>query len=421
MILVIASVAVGAYIAHTQSVKNGSTTSVSSTIFPETTTRSSTLGSNLTNPTSVSGSTPSINFSQSISNGSSNAVPSLTSIELDNLSVGSSPAEIGFNPDTKLIYVSDLDTSNLTVVNASTHSVVATIELQSSPQLGIAVDPIHNMIYVPVIGCLNMQVVTNSCQSNSSSSYHNAGILRINASTNKILGEIQIAVNHLAINPTTGTLWGLASASLYAIDASSGALVANISLHAAPVSLALNTKTNTIYVAACAQLPLTCQGAEVLGFSGDTRSLKTNMSLANFDALNFELTVDPSANRVFTMGETGQNLTLVSIDGSSGKLLYSVSIAASCTGAGGGTLSFDNASNELIVTFFSTQLLLFINSTNGQIGNMVSTGGGVEFAYSNSNTQQLYLTVNNSLLFLSGKPTQSYVDLALLSNGICLP
>ena len=369
---------------------------------------------------------PSNNFTGiSSSNASSQVttspIPSLASIELSNLTLSEYAAEVALNPNTNLLYVSDLFTNNITVVNVTTHAVVTRIELPGTPVSTIVVDPSRNTIYVSVYGCVNDPNVSNSCKSANFSTYQNEGIVRINASSNKIIDEIHVNVGDIGLDPNTNTLWGLCAESLCAINASSDSLIANISLHASSVGFALDPKVNRVYVAACTSMMLACGGAEILGFSENTYELVTNTSLPDFDAVNFGLTVDPASDKVYIVGLSSQNMTLVSIDGRTGEILYLSELGSSCSGAGGGTLVFDNVTNEIVVPFASQQYLLFINATDGQIADMVAAGLGVQYAYFNSNTQQIYLTENSSLLFLSTSFKQRYVDTSLLQSGICLP
>src|SRR5579872_3072501 len=63
------------------------------------------------------------------------------------ISVGSSPYGVAVNPTTNTIYVTNLLSNNVSVINGATNLVTATIAVGTSPN-GIAVDPKTNVIYV---------------------------------------------------------------------------------------------------------------------------------------------------------------------------------------------------------------------------------------------------------------------------------
>ena len=72
----------------------------------------------------------------------------VASIETANITVGGAPRAIAVNPNDNRIYVADWFSNNLTVVDASSHSVVAKITLPASSNNGIAIDSNTNMVYV---------------------------------------------------------------------------------------------------------------------------------------------------------------------------------------------------------------------------------------------------------------------------------
>jgi hypothetical protein len=351
-----------------------------------------------------------------------------------NVTIRGYPGEIGVNPNTDRIYVSDLFANELTVVYASNHSLIDTITLPGTVEFGIAVDTRSNTVFVPVAGCTNEVNATNSCDSNGTGS-QKGGIVEIDGNTDSIIGEIPINVERLAIDPNTGLLYGVngnlnfgsnSSGSLLAIDESSGSLVSNTSLGAEPLSVAVNAESNTVYVAGCRQISLVCVGAEVLIVNGTSHGLQAMVPL-DFDALNFNLVVNPTTDSIYTMGLGGANLTLVSVDGTSGLIRYSAAIGSSCAGAGGGTLAIDTASDLIYASFDSQSFFLVINASTGRTVNMLSTPGGFQYAVFNSNASQVYVDSEAQnenagyLLMIPGVLNESYANSSLLQLGTCLP
>jgi DNA-binding beta-propeller fold protein YncE len=338
------------------------------------------------------------------------------------------------NPNTNRIYLSDVFANELTVLDASTHSVLGTITLPGTAQSGIAVDTTSNTVYVPVAGCTNELNASNSCDSGPGRAGQ-GGIVAVNGTTDSVIGEYHFNIGALAVDPSTGVLYGISenvglssdsSGFLLEINEVTGSLIANISLGAAPLNLAVNVKTNMVYVTACKEIPLSCVGAEVLVVNGASHSLQSATPL-NFNALNFNLVVDPTTNTAYTMGEDGPNLILVAMDGSSGKVDYSQAVGSSCAGAGGGTLTINTASGLIYAAFDSQLFFLIMNATTGQTVNMLSTPAWFQAATFNPATSQAYMTSEGQnqkvgyLLIVPGVLNESYVNISLLQLGICLP
>ena len=359
---------------------------------------------------------------------SSGALLSISDVAVASVALGGYPSDIAVNANTSRIYVSDLFANKLTVVDASAYTVIATITLPGTPQSGIAVDPKTDMVYVPVYGCVNEANVSNSCDS-SSGSTRRGGIIQIDGRTNAVVGEFPIDVGRLTIDPNTGVLYGASSANvgpnangsgyLLAIDDRTGSILANTSLGAIPLSLAVDAGTNMVYIGACKAIPLPCEGAEVLAINGTSHVVRSVTPL-EFDALNFNVVVDQATGTVYTMG-LGSNMTFVAIDGASGGIRYSSALAGSCAGAGGGNLAVDMASDQAFASFYGQQFLLFVDGSTGRIVNMVNASAGVYDVAFNPGTNQVYVTTGGSLMILPGALSQNYVDSSLLSQRICLP
>lgn len=370
--------------------------------------------------------------SPSISNG---APPSISNVALAKVTISGYPGEIAVDLGTNRIYVSDLFANKLTVINASTYEVEGSITLPGTPLFDIAVDQEGNMVYVPMSGCTNEVNASNSCDSSTGGTLP-GGIVVIDGRTDTIVGEFPVGVDRLTVNPNTGTLYGVtgslnwgsnssAIGFLLTIDGRTGSVIANTSLGAYPLSVAVDEDTNMVYIGACKQISLPCIGAEVLSVNGTSHAVTSVVPL-NFDALNFNVVVDPVTNTVYTMGEES-SLTLVSIDGTSGAIKYLSDIGGSCAGAGGGTLALNTASDQVYVTFDGQQLLLSIDGSSGAIDNMVNASGGIQSVAFNPNDGRIYVTMEAQnenvgyLLVLPGTMSQSYVDNSLLPTGMCYP
>jgi len=216
------------------------------------------------------------------------------------------------------------------------------------------------------------------------------------------------------------------SGYLLSINERSGAVVANVSLKAYPFGLAINQKSNMLYVSACQQVSFICAGTEILIINGSSHGVQSRVSLP-FYALNLPVVaVDSDTDTVYTIGEEA-NLTLVAFDGASGALEYSTNLEGSCGGAGGGEIAMNAQANELYVAFDIQQLFLVINATTGHIQDMLVTSQGIEGLAFDSSTNQVYITTHEGntgqgdFVILPGSAGGQHVDFSLLRSGVCLP
>jgi len=348
---------------------------------------------------------------------------------LANITIPGFPGDIGIDANAGKIYVSDLFANKLTVLNSSSNTILDSIALPTTSFSEIAIDQQRDIVYVPVIGCTNLSNVSNSCSSVNASTAQLRGIVEINGSTDKIFGKIPIFTNQIAFNSVTGLLYGITFSNLLIIDPRSSALIANISLGAEHVGLALDTLTNMVYVDTC-QMSLACGNAQLLMINGTTHEIQSNVSLSFFDAINFPLAVDSKTDTIYVLGELPTNLTLYAINGTSGQIEYSSKIGSSCSGAGGGSMVLDAQSQKLYAAFARQSFFLMIDTATGQPVKMITGGNGDQDVAFNPLSNLIYLTPepqgnNGSLIALPGfsimKNTTGVVNNQLLQTGMCLP
>src|SRR5437899_2476660 len=261
---------------------------------------------------------------------STGPILSILGAEIARVIVSPWPGQMGVNPITGKVYISDLFANTLTVLNASSRTILHTVTLPGTATSGIAIDTKNNLLYVPVSGCTNLHNATNPCDSAAGQKLK-GGIVRVDGRNDSIIGEFGIDVRRLAINPATLMLYGIwtdysfsnnPTGYLLGIDERSGAIASNVSLSRTPLDIAVDPQTNIVYVSACGQLSLACINSEVLAINVTSNRVQWTAPLG-FDAINFPIVVNPATNSVFVMGLTGASLTLDSINEVTGKLIYS--------------------------------------------------------------------------------------------------
>jgi DNA-binding beta-propeller fold protein YncE len=330
------------------------------------------------------------------------------------------PLEIYENSKTGKLYVPD-GTNNVTIVDSSTYAVIGALTLPGSPQSEIAIDSVTNMLYVSVLPCNQNPNASNACQPGFGVTMK-GGIVEINGSNDAIVGEIPVGVDFLAVNPSAGVLYGGEGEHLLSINLRTGSLIYNTSLSATIGGVAVDSKTNMVYLIACKTASLGCIGGELLGVYGSSGKVKFSIPL-NFNFIE-GVVVDLNTNTVYTVA-TLKNLTLLSINGASGAVRYSSNIAACGVGAGGVTLALDTASNRVYMT--ASGYLLTADAATGRAVNMLSVPGAWNVSVSPTGAK-VYLAMEAGnerfgyLFVLPSDVGESYVNSGALNpSGGCFP
>ena len=83
------------------------------------------------------------------------------------ITVGLLPLGVGVNTITNRIYVSNLNSDNVSVINGDTNAVIATIAVGDGPR-GVGVNIVTNKIYAAHITSANVYVIFGSTSSSAS-------------------------------------------------------------------------------------------------------------------------------------------------------------------------------------------------------------------------------------------------------------
>ena len=133
-------------------------------------------------------------------------------------------------PNANKIYVTNSGDDTVSVIDASTNTVVATIDVGTTP-FDIAFNPNTKLVYVINQGSDSISV--------------------INGDTNTVVDTISVGDSPIAIaiNPDTNTLYLVNDAldKISVIDGSTNNVVDTIDVGTGPVELGVNPSTNTIY------------------------------------------------------------------------------------------------------------------------------------------------------------------------------
>jgi len=323
----------------------------------------------------------------------------VASVETANITIGESPYAIAVNPNASRIYVAD--GSSLTVIDASSHSVMTKISLPAGSNGGIAIDYNTNMVYVSVEG----------------------EVAEINGSTNMVVGELPLnsPLGALAYDPHTRVLYGSEgpnpgplghNGSLVGVDVRTGSVVANISLGYRPHNVALNPKTNMIYAVGCDLVGLAC-GAVASVVNGTSGTLVSSVNLNS--AYYTTMTANLATNLVYASGAS----ELVALNGTNGDVVFHSNPQTCGPFLEMGVIP---SSNQVLMVPQNYDYLLVYDGTSGALVNMYSFPSFLQSVAYNPNTDELYVALSGQLLAFHDSAVIGNVNATLIGSGqTCLP
>ena len=235
-------------------------------------------------------------------NGSVLVFDAATNLPLDAISVGGFPVGIAVNPDKNMIYVVCINSQSLLVIDGAKDKVVATLSLGINPT-AVAVNPVTNKVYV----------------ASGSVEYQNA----------------PPPTPPLPLPPTPPAV-SLLFPNLTVVDGATNKVMTQVAIAGGtPVALAINSKTNTVYVA-------TTVGLGVVNGANDTLTTTLGSQSIGYDALDptttppytaypnqaefwgsFDVAVDESTNTVYVANEGASN-SLTVVDGATNTITESI-------------------------------------------------------------------------------------------------
>lgn len=314
----------------------------------------------------------------------------IASVETGNVSIGAPWNTIAVNPEANRIYVAG-GSNVLTVIDAVSHAVVAMVTLPADFNSGIAIDNRTGMVYVLVQG----------------------GVAEINDTTNTVVGELPISFGFRSIvyDSSTGTLYGSpGSGYLIGVDARTGAVTANISIGYWMSDILVNSRANLIYAIGCEQEVLFC-GSVISVVNG------TNSKLVNETYLGSESYATATINQ-----ETGlvyvSDVAQLVVMNSLGAVIYNnypdtcgpfIAMAA------------DPLSNQVILAPQNYNYLLVYDGEYGNLVNMYSLPNAPQYVAFDSNTNETYVIVGDSLIAFHGAASSGHVNSTLIgADQTCL-
>jgi YVTN family beta-propeller protein len=231
------------------------------------------------------------------------------------LTVGSGPVAIAVNTKTDRAYVANQFGLSVSVIDGVTNSIEATLNM--SPfgiPVGVAVDSRRNLVYV-----LN-------------GDFH-SGVIVVSGDTNQVIGNIQFSTRDcvdpvdIAVNPKTNRLYvtcpaaapnglGGPANNLLVIDGSTRSTsVVTVGGQQGPLHVAVNPKTDLVYVTG--QGPQGCGGSgsffcEIVSvIDGSTNTVVNSFETGTVNGTRGFIALNPKTYRIYVINEFSQSLTVI--------------------------------------------------------------------------------------------------------------
>lgn len=246
---------------------------------------------------------------------------------MSNVDVGGFPNSIGINPRTDVLYVSTYAATGLSVINGSTNSLIISIPVGA---MGTPiVNPNTNTVYV--------------------------GNAIINGTTNKVSAYINQSMTFVAVNPSLNVVYAMNSTwnrfngttTIFEINGTTNKIVSSLSFFGDPSAgenpIAMNEQRGILYILVCTTA---CGFVDryVVGI-GTTSSGLQIVSQISLNKLALNIAVNPKTNMIYVTAL--QNLFIV-INGTSNQIIGEIPITAYANELRG--IALDPSSNEIFLS-----------------------------------------------------------------------
>jgi len=265
--------------------------------------------------------------------------------------VGGGPEGVGVDLSSGRIYVANWSSDTVSVIDGATNSVIATVPVGSGPR-GVGVNPSTNRIYV--------------ANRNSNS------VSVIDGPSNNIVGAVAVGSwpKGVGVNPTTNLIYvaNQGSNNVSVIDGATSSVVATVAVEDEPWGVGVNPTTNRIYVA-------NANSKSVSVIDGASNNVMATVRVEYYYPLG--VGANPTANRIY-VANFGNDIVSV-IDGATNSVIATVPVGSGPRGVG-----VNPTTNRIYVANFWETTLSVIEDlppattrvSVGSAGNQGNAGSG---------------------------------------------
>ncbi|MDE3023320.1 MAG: YncE family protein [Pseudomonadota bacterium] len=278
------------------------------------------------------------------------------------ITVGSSPLGIAYAPSSNSIYVTNINSNNVSVINPATNTVTATITVGTNPY-GIAYAPSSNSIYVANNGSNNVSV--------------------INPATNTVTATITVGTNPygIAYAPSSNSIYvaNHGSNNVSVINPATNTVTATITVGSSPLGIAYAPSSNSIYVA-------NINSNNVSVINPATNTVTATITVGSSPN---RIAYAPSSNSIYVANYGSNNVSV--INPATNTVTATITVGSSPLG-----IAYAPSSNSIYVANYGSNNVSVINPATNTVTATITVGSGpYEIAYAPS-SNSIYVTNINS-------------------------
>jgi hypothetical protein len=325
----------------------------------------------------------------------------LSTVETGNVST--TAVSMFIDPYNSGVYLTYLNSTTMTVLDASTFRQVANVDLPSQTYGVLALDSANDTLYV----------------------VYDGGIAVVDGATNSIIKEFSTEFSAVAYNPTLGVYYAGQSQSVQAssenppvslleVSLTSRAVVANVTISFSPVGpgfggIYLDQSTNMVYLVGCDQMGLVCDSM-VSVINGTSGRLVATDHLGSGYYPNAVL--NPQTITLYVTGAS----QLDSIDGYSGSIIYAAN-PQTC----GPFIGMDLAtpSDQIVVAPQNYNYILMYDGSTLALVNMYSLPASPAFVTYDPGNNQIYVLLQEppaTLVSFHNVSSEGHVNNTLIGD-----
>ncbi len=299
------------------------------------------------------------------------AAISLNATVVANISVGSSPTRLAYDPADGEVFVSNFQSSSVSVVNTTYDTVVSTVGVGGYPR-GLAYDPTDHNVYVANNGAGGGSTVSVIATTNNT----DFATISVGSAPQGVLydpANSQILVSN-----------GV-SASVSAIYSGNQTVASTIGVGTNPWFMAYDPASGDVYVADGGYNRATAPPSVSIVSSADVVATSVSMS----GVYPFAMVLDGKTGDMYSLNGGNSNITILSAHRNSP--IGSIALTAPSDGA------YDPTNGIVYVTEGGTSTVAEISGASNQIVGNITLPASVDGVVYDPVTEQLFVTDGNSV------------------------
>lgn len=272
---------------------------------------------------------------------------------------GVEPNGVAVNPITNRVYTTNSASNNVSVIDAATNLVIASVPVGVDPR-GLAVNANTNKIYV--------------------ANRHDDTVSVIDGATNTVTATISVGTNPtgVGINPITNRIYvaNQNSNDVSVIDGATNLEVARVPVETFPTGVGVNPTTNRIYVS-------NYVSGTVSVIDGATNA--TNTVRLEPDALALGVGVNPNTNRIYVASDRSEIDGVFVIDGITQNVVNTIDVERTPV-----EIAVNNVTNTVYVT--NQDQMIVIDGATDTVTTTVTMGIFLQGVAVNTVRNRVYVT-----------------------------